>query len=423
MSNSALYTALGVRPNASEDEIKKAYRKMALKYHPDKNAGDDAAEAKFKEISHAYEILSDPEKREIYDTYGEDGLNGNGGMPGGMPGGFDVNDLFEAFMGGGGGGFGGFDPHGGPGGRRGSRKPRKGADVKVELPVTLEDLYKGKEIKQALTKDVVCSACKGKGGKNVKQCQGCGGAGFKNVVRPVGPGMYTQARAECGNCQGRGETCAAKDKCKKCKGKCVQTEKKTVTLHVERGMRDGTRIVLRGEADQEPGVPPGDVIVILDVEEHPVFTVVGDDLEMDMQITLSEALCGFTRYVKHLDGRFIEITHPPGRVIKPRDTKCVVDEGMPRAKRPGDKGNLYIRFDVEFPRDMWESEDRIQELRAMLPPGRASDKPRDKKAIIDPVSLTEAGRREGAGAGHHGATHSDSEWEDEDDHQPGCAHQ
>ncbi|ORZ33290.1 hypothetical protein BCR44DRAFT_1415990 [Catenaria anguillulae PL171] len=423
MSETRLYDILGVSPGASDDELKKARCKLALKYHPDKNSGDADAEDRFKEVSQAYEILSDPEKREMYDRFGEEGMNGGGGFPGDGP--FDVHDLFEAFMGGGPGGF-HFESGGGRGGRGGQRGPRRSSNVRVDLSVTLEDLYNGKVLKQSLTKDVICSSCKGKGGKNLKRCGGCEGKGHKTVVRPVGPGMYTQAVVECQTCHGSGETMANKDKCKKCKGKRVQSETKTVEIRVEKGMRDGSKITLKGEADQEPGTQPGDVVIVLNVKEHPVFTVVGDDLETDLEISLSEALCGFTRHIKHLDGRYIEITHPAGHVIKPRDVKRVEGEGMPRVKRSGDKGDLFIRFDVEFPRDLWASPEKLDQLRDLFPAGRKYAKPA-KDAIVDPVTLESAANRTEYRS-HHGAAHSDSEeWSDDDDHMhghpPGCAQQ
>ncbi|KAJ3356572.1 hypothetical protein GGF32_001465 [Allomyces javanicus] len=421
MSNTRLYDILGVSPGASDDELRRAYRKLALKYHPDKNQGDVEMEEKFKEVSMAYEVLSDSDKRQIYDQYGEDGLNGGPGGPNPFGDAFDMDDILGHMF--------GFD-FDGP--RRGSggppRKPRRGADEHIKLEVTLEDLYNGKTIKQTLEKQIVCTACKGKGGKNPKPCQACDATGFKNVVRQVGPGMYTQARAPCGACSGRGESVAKKDKCKKCKGAQTISESKTIELVIERGMRDGTRITLRSEADQQPGVPPGDVIVELDLVEHEVFTVVGDDLEMDMEITLVEALTGFTRYVKHLDGRYVEIVQPAGRVIKPRDVKCVHGEGMPRVKRPGEKGNLYIRFAVEFPRDQWADADVLAALRAVLPTPRVVDVP-SADAIVDHAVLEEdTARRSG---GHHdGAMHDDDEWEDDDDDEhgyaqagPGCAPQ
>jgi DnaJ family protein A protein 2 len=136
-----------------------------------------------------------------------------------------------------------------------------------------------------------------KGGKQVKQCGGCNGSGTKLNVRQVGPGMYTQVNGPCGACSGTGEFVADKDKCKKCKGKKTIPKKKTVEFNIEKGMRDGTRIVLSKEADQVPGLPPGDLILVLDLQEHETFTNTGDSLEMDMEISLSEALCGILNIV------------------------------------------------------------------------------------------------------------------------------
>ncbi|KAI9217342.1 hypothetical protein BC828DRAFT_351603 [Blastocladiella britannica] len=416
MAHTELYDALGVSPNASEDELRRVSKRLTCKIDPDKNDGDTEAEEQFKIISQAYEILSDPEKREMYDQYGEEGMNGGRGGPGDD---FDMNDLFASFMGG----------HGG-GGRPRPRGPQKTPSVRLDLPVTLEDLYLGKVIKKSLSKDVVCGSCKGYGGKSPKQCGTCEGQGVRRVVRAVGPGMYTQGIVECGSCHGKGTTFAAKDKCKKCKGACVVQESKSIEIRVEKGMRDGTKIVLAGEADQKPDMLAGDVVIVLDLQEHPVFTVVGEDLETTLEITLAEALCGFTRYIKHLDGRYIEIVHPAGNVIEPRQVKCVHGEGMPRVRRSGDKGNLYIKFAVTFPTSPMElSEMQTNQLRALLPKAAPVAKP-PKAAIVDPVTLTAEGHRDGSRGGksghHHGATHSDDdEWDDEDEGQqgPGCAQQ
>lgn len=214
------YDLLGVSPTASEADLKKAYRKLALKYHPDKNpdAGD-----KFKEISHAYDVLSgmsaqspkcttlngiylDAQKRETYDRFGEEGLNGQG-----MGGGMNPEDLFASFFGG--------NFFGGGGGRRGPSGPRRGKDMAHELRVSLEDLYKGKTTKLALSKSVVCSACEGKGGKEgaVKTCDGCGGNGVRISLRQMGP-MIQQVQQTCPECRGEGEIIREKDRCKVSRG-------------------------------------------------------------------------------------------------------------------------------------------------------------------------------------------------------------
>ncbi|KAG0297969.1 Type I HSP40 co-chaperone, partial [Linnemannia gamsii] len=260
-----LYEALEVDPGCSDSELKKAYRKLALKFHPDKTGG--ATSEKFQEISHAYDILSDAQKRQVYDQYGEAGLSGEGaGGHGGM-GGLSPEDLFSHFFGGGGGGRGG-RPSG----------PRRGKDVAHGLKVTLEDLYKGKTTKLALQKNVLCEKCDGKGGKEgaVKTCATCHGQGYRVMLRQMGP-MMQQIQQPCGDCRGEGEIINPKDKCKFCNAKKVSQVRKVLEVHIDRGMKDGRKIVFNGEGDQAPGTIPGDVVIVLEQREHARFRRNGDD--------------------------------------------------------------------------------------------------------------------------------------------------
>jgi len=264
-----LYDILGVSPEASENDLKKAYRKLALQYHPDKNpdAGD-----KFKEITAAYEVLNDPKKREAYDQYGEKGLTENGGFAG-------AEDLFSALFGGGGGFF------GGGGGGRGRERERRGKDVPHQLKVSLEDLYRGKTSKLALQKTVICAECDGVGGKkgSVKTCDPCNGKGVTIRLRQLGPGMVQQVQQVCSECGGEGETIKEKDRCKNCKGKKVEAQRKVLEVHVDKGMKDGQKITFSGEGDQTPGVIPGDVIIILEEKSHPIFKRKNQDLIMEQK--------------------------------------------------------------------------------------------------------------------------------------------
>ena len=208
------YDILGVSPNATDTELKKAYRKQALKFHPDKNpnAGD-----KFKEISQAYEVLSDPEKREIYDEFGEDGIKGQGG--GGPGGGFrSPMDVFNMFFGG-----------GGMPGSAGS-SVRKTKPMVHTLKVSLEELYNGKKRKIAANRDIVCKECKGKGGLNVEKCLECKGRGMRVITKQFGPGMIQQMQSPCDKCGAKGEVVAKGSECKKCKGKATVRDKKIIEV-------------------------------------------------------------------------------------------------------------------------------------------------------------------------------------------------
>ncbi|KAI8059211.1 hypothetical protein BC940DRAFT_248002 [Gongronella butleri] len=367
------YEILEVEVDASDSEIKKA-----MKYHPDKS--DDDGE-RFKEIAQAYETLSDPQRRADYDRFGSEG-------PGGGPGGMSADDLFaNLFGGGGGGGPAGFDFFGGgAGGGFGMppRGPRKGETMRSPLQVSLEDLYLGKRTKMALEKNVICVTCQGRGGKTgaTKTCTGCKGRGFQVVARQMGMGMLQQMQVPCGDCNATGEI--VKDRCKKCKGKKVTVEKKIMEVFIEKGMADGQKIVMKGEGDQEPGVEPGDVILVLQQKEHATFEREGADLLCRITISLTEALCGFDKVLlTHLDGRGIHVKHPAGSVIKPGLVKRIPHEGMPIYRRSEDRGDLYVQFHVEFPDDGALLD--LGALAAALPPHPPKND--TKYEIIDECSL------------------------------------
>jgi DnaJ family protein A protein 2 len=313
-----LYDVLGVSPDATEQQLKTAYRKGALKHHPDKNAHDPAAAEKFKEISHAYEVLNDSQKRQIYDTYGEEGLEQGGGGGGGM----GAEDLFAQFFGGGGAGpFGGMGGMFGGGGRE--QGPKKARTIHHVHKVSLEDIYRGKVSKLALQKSIICNKCDGRGGKEgaVKTCTGCNGAGMKMMMRQMGP-MIQRFQTVCPDCNGEGEIVREKDKCKQCNGKKTVIERKVLHVHVDRGVQSGTKIDFRGEGDQMPGVQPGDVQFEIEQKAHPRFQRKGDDLFYAAEIDLLTALAGGAIYIEHLDDRWLTVEIMPGEVIAPGTLFC-----------------------------------------------------------------------------------------------------
>ncbi|KAK6138163.1 hypothetical protein DH2020_028099 [Rehmannia glutinosa] len=301
--NSKYYEILGVPKTASPDDLKKAYKKAAIKNHPDKGGDPE----KFKELAHAYEVLSDPEKREIYDQYGEDALKEGMGGGGGM---HDPFDIFSSFFGG--------SPFGGS---------KSGASMK---------------------------------------CSGCQGNGMKVTIRQLGPGMIQQMQHPCNECKGTGETISDKDRCPQCKGEKVVQEKKVLDVHVEKGMQNGQKITFPGEADEAPDTVTGDIVFVLQQKEHPKFKRKGDDLFVEHSLSLTEALCGFQFILSHLDGRQLLIKSQPGEVVKPDSFKAINDEGMPMYQRPFMKGKLYIHFNVEFPDSL--SPDQVEALSKILPP-------------------------------------------------------
>ncbi|PWZ25056.1 DnaJ [Zea mays] len=288
-------------------------------------------------LAQAYEVLSDPEKREIYDQYGEDGLKEGMGGGGGM---HDPFDIFQSF-------FGGGSPFGG-GNSRGRRQQR-GDDVVHPLKVSLEDLYNGTSKKLSLSHNVFYSKCNGKGSKSgaSSRCAGCQGSGFKVQIWRLGPRMVQQMQHPCNECRGSGETINDKDRCPQCKGDKVVPEKKVLEVVVEKGMQNGQKITFPGEADEAPDTTTGDIIFVLQQKEHPMFKRKGDDLFYEHTLTLTESLCGFQFVLTHLDNRQLLIKSNPGEVVMPDSFKAISDEGMPMYQRPFMKGKLYIHFSLQ----------------------------------------------------------------------------
>lgn len=386
------YDILGVSPSASENEIKKAYRQLALKFHPDKNPGN---EDKFKEITQAYEVLSDAKKRETYDQFGEKGPEMNG------------EDILSSFFGG------GFFGGGGP---RQRQRERRGKDVVHQLRVSLEDLYKGKTSKLALQKTVLCPECQGVGGKkeSVKQCKDCNGQGVTLKLRQIGPGMVQQVQQVCSSCNGEGEIIDAKDRCKKCKGKKTESERKVLEVHIDKGMKDGQKITFTGEGDQMPGITPGDVVIILEEKQHPVFERKGADLLMKQKISLSTALTGGTFTITHLDDRVLLAKVNPGEIIRPNDCKVIEKEGMPFYRNPFEKGNLIMVFEIEFPQDNWATPEQLLQLKAILP-----QEPKQKDDHMSEVEEVEIKNYvpEQHTTGDHQGRSGQSYEDDDDEHQ------
>ncbi|GAB9469555.1 hypothetical protein Gpo141_00006831 [Globisporangium polare] len=346
VDNDKYYESLGVPKTATAAEIKKAYRKLALKNHPDKGGDPEL----FKTITVAYEVLSDPEKRELYDQYGEEGLQQGAG-------GGDPSDLFSQFF------------RGAQGGGRRRTGPQKGEDLTHPLKVSLEDLYNGKTVKLAVNRDVLCSRCDGRGGAEgaEKTCDTCQGRGMRVQLRQIAPGMVQQMQSVCPDCRGQGKSIRESDRCKHCKGKKVTKERKVLEVHIEKGMRNGQRITFSGEADQAPGTVPGDIIFVVQEKEHSTFQRKGANLIMEKKISLVEALCGFEMMVEHLDGRHLHIKTRPGEIIKPNQFKAVHSEGMPTHGNPFVKGQLVILFKVQFPESGVLSEKQLAALKAVLP--------------------------------------------------------
>jgi molecular chaperone DnaJ len=336
------YEILGVNRGASDEEIKKAYRKLAMQHHPDKNPGDKAAEEKFKEISHAYDILQDAQKRAAYDRYGHaaftSGGGGGGGFAGGDGAGFDFGagfaDIFEDLFG-----------NLGGGGRRGQSATgqTRGSDLRYNLQVTLEDAYKGKQETIRVTTSAACEACHGSGGEKGSKpitCPTCHGSGRVRASQ----GFFTIERT-CHTCQGLGKI--IKDPCKVCAGSGRMRKEKTLAVNIPPGVEEGTRIRLAGEGEAGlRGGPPGDLYIFISVKPHPLFAREGADLHMTVPLKMTAAALGDAIEVPTIDGGRVKVSIPEG--TQPGHQFRLRGKGM-TILRSNAHGDLYIHAQVETP--------------------------------------------------------------------------
>jgi len=283
--------------------------------------------------------------------------------------------------------------------------------------VSLEDLYKGKTTKLALTRHIICSKCNGKGGKEgaVRSCSTCSGRGVRVTLRQMGP-MLQQIQQPCSDCDGTGEQIDPKNKCKVCNGKKVVSERKFLEVHIDKGMRGGQTITFSGESDQAPDVIPGDVVIVIEEKSHERFTREGDNLKIEVEIDLLTALAGGQITIKHLDDRVLRIDVPPGTPIKEGDLKLVRDQGMPslRHHQPGD---LYLKFHVKFP--SYIDPVAVAHLEKALPPRTPLEK-FPKNTVIDEVEMSDLDARQ-----QREANSARDDAMEEDDEQPRvqCANQ
>lgn len=339
------YNILGLNRGASADEIKKAYRKAALKYHPDKNPGDPSAEKKFKEISEAYEVLSDDKKRQIYDQYGADALRG--GMGAGAGGFSNMEDALRTFMGAFGGAGGGesiFDTFfgGGFGGAE-AQAAEQGASKKINLTVSFTEAMRGVEKEVAITNFVTCNTCHGSGAKSsshIKTCSKCGGSGYVHQSR----GFFSMS-APCSNCHGRGQ--AISEYCPNCRGSGRVKEKETIKIKVPAGIDNGMRLRMSGFGDAgEGGGPRGDLYVFITVEPHEFFKREEDNVVVELPISFTEAALGCKKELPTPLGGTARLSisegTQSGKILRVRG------EGAPNVHGHG-KGDLLVKVVVETP--------------------------------------------------------------------------
>ncbi|HQH55207.1 MAG TPA: molecular chaperone DnaJ [Candidatus Marinimicrobia bacterium] len=347
------YEILGVNRNAQADELKKAYRKIAMKYHPDRNPGNKEAEEKFKEAAEAYAVLSDPEKRRVYDQYGEDGLKGTTGFSGAQS--MNMEDIFSMFgdiFGGHFGGFGGFDDLFNGGGRQRSTRTRtrttqqRGSDLKITMPLTLEEINTGVDKKVKIKRQEICPNCNGTGAKpgssNVT-CPVCQGSGEVREVSRSFFGQMVNVRP-CSNCQGEGVI--VEQRCPQCGGEGRIQSVKELTIKVPPGVTTGNYLTMHGEGNA--GVRKssrGDLIVIFEEKPHEYFTREGDDIYLDLHIMPSEAVLGTEIVVPTLNGK-VSLTIPPG--TQPSKILRLKNKGLPHLQHPG-RGDMMVRIQVKIP--------------------------------------------------------------------------
>jgi len=338
------YEVLGISRDASQAEIKKAYRKAAVKFHPDKNPDDPKAEEKFKELGQAYEVIGDEEKRAAYDRYGHAAFQSGGGGRGGRGGFHDPMDIFSQVFGGGGGGSMFDDLFGGGGGRsRSASAKKRGSDLRYDLEISLEDAANGTEMELEIERYANCKPCSGSGSKSgsggVKPCTTCGGRGV--VARQAG--IFIQ-QTTCPECRGAGQVIA--DPCDKCGGDGRVQEADRVKIRIPAGVDDGTRLRSTGKGDAGlRGGPAGDLYVFLHLKDHDVFQRDGDALYCEVPLPFGTAALGGELEVPTLDGRST-IKVPPG--TQGGTTFRLRDKGVTNLSN-GRKGDLHVEVQVEVP--------------------------------------------------------------------------
>lgn len=341
------YEILGVNRSAKADELKKAYRKIAMQYHPDRNPGNKEAEEKFKEAAEAYAALSDPEKRRIYDQYGQAGLKGSAGFSNAQS--MNMDDIFSMFgdiFGGHFSGFGGIEDLFGGGRQHSHSTQRRGGDLKIKMPLTLEEISTGVSKKVKIKRQEVCQSCNGSGakpGSSTVTCPVCRGSG---EVREVARSFFGQVMnvRPCSNCHGEGVI--VEQRCPQCGGEGRHLGTKELTIKVPPGVTTGNYLTMHGEGNAGTRKSSrGDLIVIFEEKPHEHFIRNEDDIYIDLHIMPSEAVLGTEMVIPTLNGQ-VNLTIPPG--TQPAKMLRLKNKGLPHLQHSG-KGDMIVRIQVEIP--------------------------------------------------------------------------
>lgn len=372
MAKRDYYEVLGVNKGAGKEEIKKAYRQMAIKYHPDKNPGDSSAEENFKEAAEAYEVLSDDNKRARYDQYGHAGVNGGGGFGGG---GMTVEDIFSQFGDIFGGHFSGFGGFGGFGSRGGSRRVNKGTDLRVKVKLNLQEIANGVEKKIKVNKYISCKSCSGTGaaqGSSYSTCSTCRGSGYVTRVTNTLLGQM-QSTSPCPSCQGEGKMIT--DRCTSCSGEGIVRDSEVISLKIPAGVAEGMQMSVsgKGNAARRGGVN-GDLLVLIEEEKHPDLLRDGNDLIFNLYVSFPDATLGAPVEIPTVEGKVkikIEPGTQPGKVLRLRG------KGLPDVNGYG-RGDLLVSINVWVPKNLTKEErvliERLSSSKSFTPNPDSSDR-------------------------------------------------
>jgi len=339
-----LYKSLEIKRSATQPEMKKKYRELTRKYHPDRNRGDEKAKDKFTDVAEAYEVLSDPKKRRSYDRGGMEAVKQEAQMQeqGGHHGGDPFGDMFG---------------HG-----HGHQQQRRDKDVKIKIRVSLKDLYLGKEFDFTLTRSTTCPHCRGNGAEShedIAPCNHCGGQGTVRERQEIAPGFVQMFESQCPVCKGKGKRITKE--CHVCHGNKIVKGLDELTLYIEKGMKNGSEIKFDDYGEERVDISPGSLIfVVKEIADNDyLFLREGDNLHYEIYVHLKGALLGFKQDIKHLDDHIVKVSRDgitqPGTIIK------IKGEGMPKHQR-GEKGDLFVKVNVLIPSELDEKQKEIAKI-------------------------------------------------------------